>query len=62
MSSAAYATYVLHAPIITLLALALSGIEMDLALKFALVAPVAVGASFLAGYLAKQLPVARNIL
>lgn len=62
MSSAAYATYVLHAPVIALLAVGLSGIEMDLALKFVLVAPLAVGASFLVGYVVKQLPVARNIL
>jgi len=62
MSRAAYATYVVHAPIITLLALGLSGIEMDLALKFVLVAPLAVGASFLGGYVVKLLPVARNIV
>lgn len=62
MSSAAYATYVLHAPIITLVAVGLSGIRMDLALKFVLVAPLAVGASFLAGYLVKQLPAAKDIL
>lgn len=62
MSSAAYATYVLHAPIITLLALGLIGLEVDLGLKFLLVAPLAVAASFLAGYLVKQLPGARKIL
>ena len=62
MSGAAYGTYVVHAPVITLLALALSGIKVDLALKFVLVAPVAVAASFLVGYLAKKLPVARGIL
>jgi len=62
MSSAAYATYIVHAPIITLLALALSGIKLDLTLKFVLVAPAAVAVSFLAGYLVKKLPVARDIL
>ena len=62
LSGAAYGTYIVHAPVITLLALVLSGIKLDLALKFVLVAPVAVAASFLVGYLAKKLPVARGIL
>lgn len=62
MSGAAYGTYIVHAPVITLLALALSGLNIDLTLKFVLVAPVAVAASFLAGYLIKKLPVARDIL
>ena len=62
LSGAAYGTYIVHAPVITLLALVLSGIKVDLALKFVLVAPVAVAASFLVGYLAKKLPVARGIL
>ena len=62
MSGAAYGTYVVHAPVITFLALALHGISVDMLLKFVLVAPVAVAASFLAGYLVKNLPVARDIL
>jgi len=62
MSGAAYGTYIFHAPIITLLALALSGINIDLMVKFVLVAPLAVAASFLVGYLVKKLPVARDIL
>jgi len=62
MSGAAYGTYIIHAPVITLLALALSGIKLDLTLKFVLVAPVAVAASFIVGYLVKKLPLARDIL
>ena len=62
LSSGAYATYVIHAPVIVLLALALRGIQLDLALKFVLVAPFAVALSFLVGYLIKKLPLARNIL
>ena len=62
LSSGAYATYVIHAPVIVLLALALRGIQMDMALKFVLVAPVAVALSFLVGYLIKKLPFAGNIL
>ncbi len=62
MSTAAYATYVLHAPVITLLAVGVRGVELDLGVKFLLVAPVAVAASFLVGLLVKRLPLARDIL
>ena len=62
MSAAAYATYIFHRPTITLLALALLSIKLDLALKFVLVAPVAVALSFLVGYAIKKLPLARDIL
>lgn len=62
LSSGAYATYVFHMPVIVLLALALRGIQMDMALKFVWIAPIAVALSFLVGYLIKKLPLARNIL
>jgi hypothetical protein len=62
MSSAAYGTYIFHATTIILLAVALRGIKLELALKYVLVAPVAVTLSFLVGYVAKRLPLARNIL
>jgi glucan biosynthesis protein C len=62
MSAAAYATYIFHRPTITLLALALVSIRLDLALKFVLVAPLAVALSFLVGYVVKQLPIARDIV
>jgi hypothetical protein len=62
MSAAAYATYIFHRPVITLLALALVSIRLDLALKFIFVAPLAVALSFLVGYAVKQLPVARDIV
>jgi glucan biosynthesis protein C len=62
MSAAAYATYIFHRPVITLLALALVSIRLDLGLKFVLVAPLAVAVSFLVGYAVKQLPVARYIV
>jgi hypothetical protein len=44
------------------LAIALSSIELDLALKFVLVAPLAVALSFLVGYAVKRLPFARDIV
>lgn len=62
LSGDAYAVYVVHAPVIVLLALALSGIPLEMGLKFLLVAPVAVGLSFLAGHYVRKLPLARNIL
>jgi len=62
LSAAAYATYIFHAPVIILLAIALQGIRLDLALKWLLVAPVAVSLSFLVGYAIKKLPLARDIL
>jgi len=62
MSAAAYAVYVFHAPVIVLLALALSGIRLEMGVKFVLVAPVAVALCFLIGYYIKKLPLARSIL
>ena len=62
MSGGAYATYVFHAPVIVLVAVALRGIKLDMALKYVLVVPFAVGFAFLTGYLVKKLPVARDIL
>jgi glucan biosynthesis protein C len=62
MSVAAYAAYVLFAPVIVLLALALSGIRLNMALKFVLISPVAVGLCFLTGHYVRKLPLARGIL
>jgi hypothetical protein len=62
MSAAAYAAYVLFAPVIVLLALALSGIRLNMVLKFVLVSPVAVGLCFLVGHLIRKLPLVREIL
>jgi glucan biosynthesis protein C len=62
MSAASYAVYVLHPLLIVTLAIALSGIRLDLSLKFLLVAPVAVLLCFLVGHLVRKLPVVRGIL
>lgn len=45
-----------------LLALASSGIKIELGVKFILVTPVAVALSFAVGHLARKLPFARDIL
>jgi glucan biosynthesis protein C len=62
MSAASYAVYVLHPLLIVPLALALSGVRLDLSLKFLLVAPVAVALCFLVGHGVRKLPVVRGIL
>ena len=62
MSGAAYGTYVFHPLVIVWLAIALRGIKLDMALKYVLVVPFAVGLAFLTGYLVKKLPLARDIL
>ncbi len=62
MSADVYAVYVFFAPVIVLLAMALSGIRLEMGLKFVLVAPVAVVLSFLVGHFVRKLPFARRIL
>lgn len=62
MSGAAYAVYILHTPLIILLAVMLGQFKLDLGVKFVLVAPVAVFICFAAGNLAKKLPFAKGIL
>jgi hypothetical protein len=62
ISADAYATYVLFAAVIVPLALALSGVQMNMALKFLLASPVAVGLCFLVGHAVRKLPLVRGIL
>jgi len=62
MSGASYAVYVLHPLIIVPLALALSGIVLNLGLKFVLVAPLAIVLCFLVGHFVRKLPLVRNVL
>jgi len=62
MSGAAYAVYVLHPLVIVPLAIALSGLQMPLPLKFVLVAPFAVALCFTIGYYVRKLPLVRNVL
>jgi glucan biosynthesis protein C len=62
MSETCFAVYVLHPIVIVPLALALSGIQLNLGLKFVLVAPVAVALCYLVAYYVRKLPYFRNIL
>jgi glucans biosynthesis protein C len=62
MGEASFAVYILHPAIIVPLALALSGIKMNLSLKFLLVAPIAVALCYLIAYGLRKVPVARTIM
>ncbi len=62
MAESSFAVYVLHPAIIVPLALALSGIKMNLSLKFLLVAPIAVALCYVIAYGLRKLPLARTIL
>jgi len=62
MSETCFAVYVLHPIVIVPLALALSGLQLNLGLKFVLVAPVAIALCYLVAYYARKLPYFRNIL
>ena len=62
MSESAFAVYVLQVPIIVPLALALSGIHMNLSLKFLIVAPIAVALCYLVAYALRKVPIVRTIL
>jgi len=61
MGEGSFAVYVLHPAIIVPLALALSGIKMNLSLKFLLVA-IAVALCYLVAYGLRKLPLARTIV
>ena len=62
MADNCFAVYILHPLIIVWLALALSGIQMNLGLKFILVAPLAVALCYLVAYLVRKIPFVRSVL
>ena len=62
MSEAAFVVYVIHPGIIVPLALALSGIHMNLSLKFLFVAPIAVLLCYLVAYALRKVPVVKTVL
>src|SRR5690606_4480293 len=61
-STHAFAVYVLHAPVITLMAVAVRGVHLHPILKFAVLAPFAVAASFGVAYLVRRIPGVRKVL
>jgi len=62
LSEQSYTVYIIHAPLIVLLALALRGLRPEALLKFALVAVVAVPLCFAAAWLVRRLPHATRVL
>lgn len=62
MSEPAFAVYIIHPAVIVPLALALSGMRMNLSLKFLLVAPTAVALSYLVAHGLRKIPLVRAIL
>lgn len=61
MSDATFTAYVIHPAIIVPLALALSGIMMNLSLKFLLVAPIGLALVYVVSYYFRRLPLVRNV-
>lgn len=62
MTDNCFTVYVLHPLIIVWLALALSGISMNLGLKYIWVAPLAVTLCYLVAYLVRKIPFVRSFL
>jgi glucan biosynthesis protein C len=62
MAASAYTVFIIHAPVIVFLALALRGVSLHPLLKFVLVAPVAIALCFVLANFIRKLPLARDIL
>jgi glucan biosynthesis protein C len=62
MSESAFAVYILHPAIIVPLALALSGIQLNLSVKYLIVAPIAVAPCYLVAYGLRKVPFVRLVL
>jgi glucan biosynthesis protein C len=62
MAASAYTVFLIHAPVIVFLALALRGVILHPLLKFLLVAPVAIAICFILANFIRKLPLLRDIL
>jgi len=62
MSASAYTAYIIHAPVIILLALSIKNVTLSPLLKFTAASLIAVPLCFALGNLLRKLPLARNIL
>ena len=62
MSDNCFALYILHPLIIVWLALALRGAQLNLRIKFLLVAPLAVMLCYFVAYLIRKIPFVRSVL
>jgi len=61
-SASSYTAYIIHAPVIVLLALAVRGIHLYPLLKYAVVALIAIPACFVLAGMVRRLPAAQRIL
>lgn len=61
MADSTFTAYIIHPAIIVPLALLLSGVSINLDLKFLIVAPIAVALSYIVSYFFRRLPLVRNI-
>lgn len=62
MSESAYAAYIVHAPVIILVALGLRGVQLPLLLKWIFVSCLAVPLCFMSSYYLRRLPFVKRIL
>jgi uncharacterized membrane protein YwzB len=62
LSRQSYTVFIIHAPIIVLLTLAIQGINLEQLLKFGLAAVVGVPLCFCAAYLVRKIPLADKVL
>jgi glucan biosynthesis protein C len=62
MSASAYTAYIIHAPVLVFVAIAIRNISLYPLLKFALAAAIAVPLCFVLGNFIRQLPLAKKIL
>jgi glucan biosynthesis protein C len=62
LSQHSYTVYIIHVPIIVLLALALRGIDLENLLKFGLVTVIVVPTCFAVAYIVRKIPLASRIL
>jgi hypothetical protein len=62
MAASSYAAFILHGPVLVLLAVNVKRVQQPPQVKIALLAPVAVFLCFSIGYLLRKLPLANRIL
>ena len=62
MSATAYTAYIIHAPVVVFVAVAIRNIDLDPLVKFALAVFIAVSLCFGLGNVIRQLPLAKRIL
>jgi surface polysaccharide O-acyltransferase-like enzyme len=62
LSRQAFTVYIIHIPIVVLLAIALRGVSLEVLLKFALAAVIGVPLSFALAFLVRKIPWASRVL